>query len=49
MVVLSRVQEETVLSPSLTVAPGSKSAPVMVAHAPPRVEPTCGAMAFLRG
>jgi hypothetical protein len=39
MVVLSRVEENTVVSPSLTLAPGWKSTPVMVAHAPPCVEP----------
>jgi len=40
MVVLSGVQDDTVVSPSLTLAPGWKSTPVIVAHAPPRVEPT---------
>jgi hypothetical protein len=40
MVVLSKVEENIVVPPSLTLAPGWKSTPVIVAHAPPRVEPT---------
>ena len=49
MVVLSRVKEETVEPPSLTFVPGWKSTPVMIAQAPPRVEPTRGAMAVMLG